>query len=47
MIARSSRFATKYGEPQCRSDMWAIVNGRAMGAIIDRAVRIGKYNSEA
>src|SRR4051794_26388909 len=34
MMARCSRFSTKYGEPQCRSDRCAITNGRtsAMGA---------------
>src|SRR4051812_21119187 len=26
LIARSSRFGTKYGPPQCRSESWAIVN---------------------
>ena len=25
-IARSIRLGTKYGPPQCRSEMWAIVN---------------------
>src|SRR5471032_3263047 len=28
MIARCSRFSTKYGDPQWRSDRWAITNGR-------------------
>src|SRR5439155_25467013 len=26
LIARSSSVGTKYGPPQCRSEMWAIVN---------------------
>ena len=26
MIARSARFGTKYGEPQWRSEKWAILN---------------------
>src|SRR4051795_7752214 len=34
MIARSIRFGTKYGEPQCRSEMCAIVNARGTGAIL-------------
>src|SRR5689334_21226371 len=34
MIARSIRFGTKYGEPQCRPEMCAIVNGRGTGAIL-------------
>ncbi len=28
LIARSSRFGSKYGPPQCRSEMWAITNAR-------------------
>ena len=27
LIARSSRFGTKYGPPQWRSEIWAIVKG--------------------
>ena len=26
--ARSMRLGTKYGDPACRSEMWAMVNGR-------------------
>ena len=30
-IARSSRFGSKYGPPQCRSERWAMRNGRCGG----------------
>jgi hypoxanthine phosphoribosyltransferase len=41
MIARSARFGTKYGEPQWRSEKWAILNRgvSSLSLILGRVVR--------